>query len=37
MEGYRHLRGKPDPVAHLVFSDGLVAVCVFVEPSAPPR
>jgi sigma-E factor negative regulatory protein RseB len=37
MEGYRRLRGKPDPVAHLVFSDGLVAVSVFVQPvtSAP--
>ena len=26
------LRGKRDPVAHLVYSDGLVAVIVFVEP-----
>jgi len=34
MEGYRTLRGKHDPVAHLVFSDGLVAVSVFVEPLA---
>jgi sigma-E factor negative regulatory protein RseB len=32
VEGYRVLRGKPDKVAHLVFSDGLVAVSVFVEP-----
>ena len=32
VEGYRSLRGKPAPVAHLVFSDGLVAVSVFVEP-----
>jgi sigma-E factor negative regulatory protein RseB len=31
-EGYRTLRGKPR-VAHLVFSDGLVAVSVFVEPT----
>jgi len=31
-EGFRTLRGKRDPVAHLVFSDGLVAVSVFVEP-----
>jgi sigma-E factor negative regulatory protein RseB len=31
-EGFRMLRGKRDPVAHLVFSDGLVAVSVFVEP-----
>jgi len=33
-EGFRTLRGKRDPVAHLVFSDGLVAVSVFVEPIA---
>jgi sigma-E factor negative regulatory protein RseB len=32
VEGYRTLRGKVAPVAHLVFSDGLVAVSVFVEP-----
>ena len=32
MEGFRTLRGKKEPVAHLVFSDGLVAVSVFVEP-----
>jgi sigma-E factor negative regulatory protein RseB len=32
VEGYRNLRGRPHPVAHLVFSDGLVAVSVFVEP-----
>ena len=25
-------RGKREPVAHLVFSDGLVAVSVFIEP-----
>jgi sigma-E factor negative regulatory protein RseB len=31
-EGFRRLRGRPDPVAHLVFSDGLVAVSVFVQP-----
>lgn len=37
VEGYRVLRGKPAPVAHLVFSDGLVAVSVFVEamPQSP--
>ncbi len=33
VEGYRSLRGKSDKVAHLVFSDGLVAVSVFVEPT----
>jgi sigma-E factor negative regulatory protein RseB len=32
MEGFRTLRGKPNPVAHIVYSDGLVAVSVFVEP-----
>ncbi len=32
VEGFRHLRGKRHPVAHLVYSDGLVAVSVFVEP-----
>jgi sigma-E factor negative regulatory protein RseB len=31
-ESFRTLRGKRDPVAHLVYSDGLVAVSVFVEP-----
>lgn len=33
VEGLRTLRGKRYPVAHLVFSDGLVAVSVFVEPA----
>jgi sigma-E factor negative regulatory protein RseB len=32
MEGYRRLPGKPNPVAHIVYSDGLVAISVFVEP-----
>ncbi|MET0731492.1 MAG: MucB/RseB C-terminal domain-containing protein [Casimicrobiaceae bacterium] len=32
MEGYRKLRGRQEPVVHLVFSDGLVAVSVFIEP-----
>ena len=36
MEGYRTLRGKREPVAQLVYSDGLVAVSVFVEPIALP-
>ena len=35
VEGFRRLRGKSAPVAHLVFSDGLVAVSVFVEPVPP--
>lgn len=33
VEGYRQLRGKA--VAHIVYSDGLVAVSVFVEPMPP--
>jgi len=32
MEGYRTLRGKRSPVMHLVYSDGLVSISVFVEP-----
>jgi len=36
MEGYRTLRGKREPVAHLVYSDGLVAISVFVEPLSGP-
>jgi len=32
-EGYRTLRGKRAPVAHIVYSDGLVTVSVFVEPA----
>jgi len=38
MEGFRQLRGRSAPVAHLVYSDGLVAVSVFIEPiaGAPP-
>ncbi|MBK9702871.1 MAG: MucB/RseB C-terminal domain-containing protein [Betaproteobacteria bacterium] len=31
VEGFRALRGKKQPVAHLVYSDGLVAVSVFIE------
>jgi sigma-E factor negative regulatory protein RseB len=30
-EGFRTLSGKREPVAHLVYSDGLVAVSVFIE------
>lgn len=37
-EAFRRMSGKHEPVAHLVFSDGLVAVSVFVEPlSSTPR
>jgi sigma-E factor negative regulatory protein RseB len=32
MEGFRKLRGRRERVAHLVFSDGLVSVSVFIEP-----
>lgn len=40
MEGFRKLRGRRERVAHLVFSDGLVSVSVFVEPlvaASPPQ
>ena len=33
VEGYRTLRGKPAQVVHIVYSDGLVAISVFVEPT----
>ena len=32
MEMKRSIHGKPVPVTHLVFSDGLAAVSVFIEP-----
>ena len=32
VEGFRTMRGRREPIAHLVYSDGLVAVSVFVEP-----
>jgi sigma-E factor negative regulatory protein RseB len=31
-EGFRQLAGKREPAAHLVYSDGLVAISVFIEP-----
>lgn len=37
VEGFRTLRGKRAPVAHLVFSDGLVAISIFIEPAAAPH
>ncbi|MEP7207962.1 MAG: MucB/RseB C-terminal domain-containing protein [Casimicrobiaceae bacterium] len=37
VEGFRTLRGKRAPVAHMVFSDGLVAVSIFIEPAAAPH
>lgn len=30
-----HLRGRPDPVEHFVYSDGLAAVSVFIEKLRP--
>ena len=37
-EGYRTLRDRPEPVAHIVYSDGLTAISVFVERiGAVPR
>ena len=32
MEGIRKLPGKPNPVAHIMYSDGLVAISIFIEP-----
>jgi sigma-E factor negative regulatory protein RseB len=36
MEGFRKLHGRSERVAHLVFSDGLVSVSVFIEPQGAP-
>ncbi len=36
MEMMRSLSGRPQPVAHLVFSDGVSHVSVFAEPSQSP-
>lgn len=36
MEMMRSLSGRPQPVAHLVFSDGLSHVSVFAEPAQAP-
>jgi sigma-E factor negative regulatory protein RseB len=36
MEMMRSLSGRPQPVAHLVFSDGVSHVSVFAEPSQTP-
>ena len=36
-EGFRKVDGKRDPIAHIVLSDGLVAVSVFIEPVAVPQ
>ena len=37
VEGHRMMPDRPEPVAHLVYSDGLVAVSVFIEamPGTP--
>ncbi|MGH8744178.1 MAG: MucB/RseB C-terminal domain-containing protein [Burkholderiales bacterium] len=32
METRRVISGKPEPISHLVYSDGLAAVSVFIEP-----
>jgi sigma-E factor negative regulatory protein RseB len=34
-EGHRKWKGKPEPVAQIVFSDGLTEVSVFIEPVLP--
>ena len=38
MEGFRKLRGRRNPVAQIVYSDGLTSITVLIEPfaSAPP-
>ena len=36
MEGFRKLHGRNERVAHLVYSDGLVSVSVFIEPQGAP-
>jgi sigma-E factor negative regulatory protein RseB len=35
IEMRRTMPGKPQPVSHLVYSDGLASISVFVEPAAP--
>ncbi|HEY6282031.1 MAG TPA: MucB/RseB C-terminal domain-containing protein [Burkholderiales bacterium] len=35
MEAKRMVSGKPAPISHIVYSDGLAAVSVFIEPRAP--
>lgn len=37
VEGYRRLHDRQDPVIHLVYSDGLVAVSVFIEKPGGTR
>lgn len=37
MEGYRRLHNRRDPVAHLVYTDGLASVSVFIEPIGSAR
>ena len=37
VEGYRLLRDRREPVVHLVYSDGLVAVSVFIEKTETTR
>lgn len=33
----RNMPGRTQPVSHLVYSDGLVAVSIFIEPSSPAK
>ena len=35
MEAKRNVSGKPAPISHIVYSDGLAAISVFIEPRAP--
>jgi sigma-E factor negative regulatory protein RseB len=33
----RTFPGRPQPVAQIIFSDGLASLSVFIEPNVPPR
>ena len=35
MEAKRTVNGKPSPISHIVYSDGLAAVSIFIEPLTP--
>ena len=35
METKRQLPGRPTPVSHIVYSDGLAAISIFIEPLSP--
>ena len=37
LETKRTLPGRPSPVSHIVYSDGLAAISIFIEPMGPER